>query len=291
MQSYIFQKKTSILESLQSSSHFNPRVNVSKGILSQLVTGLSFTFVFYIALLYGIADLDAVFRAPWTTFPLAAIYAQATSSTPATAALLVIFFLDIFITIPGSWTAGRMLWTLGRDDATPYPKFVGAISPRWRNPFNARIVCAAVGTVLTCIYIASATAFNAFVGLFIIFTTISYLAALLPHLLTRRRHILPGPFYMRGAKGDIIVSVACMYILVFNVPYMYPSTCPVASPEGMNWASVMFGGITACLTGWYWWKRKRGYVGPRVELPGKDAVDVGRFGLDVKVKERRTEES
>ncbi|SMR53165.1 unnamed protein product [Zymoseptoria tritici ST99CH_1A5] len=101
--------------------------------------------------------------------------------------------------------------------------------------------------------------------------------------------VLPGPFYMRGVKGDAIITVACAYILVFNALYMFPSTYPVASPEGMNWASVMFVGITACLTGWSWWKRKRGYVGPRVELQGNDAVNVGRIGLDVQVKGRRTE--
>jgi hypothetical protein len=266
-----------------------PRINVPKGIFSQLLTGFTFAFAFYIALLYAITDLDVIFNSPLITFPLANIYFQATFSVPATTALLVIFTIDIFVTIPGAWmTAGRMLWTLARDDATPFPATISAISPRWRNPFNAQVVCAVLATVLTGIYIGSATAFNAFVGLFIIFTTMSYLAALLPHILTRRKHILPGPFYTRGVKGYIIIGIACMYIIVFNVLYMFPYTYHVANPSSMNWASVMFTGITVCLAAGYWWKtRWGGYVGPRVELNGNNEVTVGRVGLDREVKDKR----
>src|SRR2546423_5450072 len=69
----------------------------------------------------------------------------------------------------------QMLWTLARDDATPFSGIVGRVSPTHRNPFNATFVCGCCCTILGCIYIASQTAFNAFVASFAILTTMSYL--------------------------------------------------------------------------------------------------------------------
>ena len=45
-------------------------------------------------------------------------------------------------------TAGRTLWTLGRDGATPFPKFVGAVPPKFGMPFNATIICGCLVTAL-----------------------------------------------------------------------------------------------------------------------------------------------
>ena len=110
-------------------------------------------------------DLDAVYSTNITSLPLAAMFQQATRSNGLTFALLFIYFIDILFTVPGAWiTAGRMLWTLGRDDATPCTNFIRKVSPRFKNPFNAQILCAIGGTILGAIYVGSATAFNAFVG-------------------------------------------------------------------------------------------------------------------------------
>jgi hypothetical protein len=38
-----------------------------------------------------------------------------------------------------------------------------------------------------------------FVSVFAILTTMSYLAAISPHILSRRKHVNPGPFWMPGA--------------------------------------------------------------------------------------------
>lgn len=122
------------------------------------------------------------------------MYQQATRSNAGTMGLLFIFLLDFLVAIPGAYVVcGRMLWTLARDDATPASGWLRHVSARWRNPLNAQIVCGICVTILGCIYIASDTAFNAFVGTFAILTTLSYLSAILPHLLTARKYVRPGP--------------------------------------------------------------------------------------------------
>lgn len=108
--------------------------------------------------------------------------------------LLFIFLLDFLVAIPGAYVVcGRMLWTIARDDATPASGWLRHVSGRWRNPLQAQFVCGCCVTVLGCIYIASDRAFNAFVGTFAILTTLSYLTAILPHLLTGRKNVRPGP--------------------------------------------------------------------------------------------------
>jgi choline transport protein len=122
------------------------------------------------------------------------MYQQATRSNAATMGLLFIFLLDFLVAIPGAYVVcGRMLWTLARDDATPASSWLRHVSARWRNPLQAQIVCGCCVTVLGCIYIASDRAFNAFVGTFAILTTLSYLTAILPHLLSARKYVRPGP--------------------------------------------------------------------------------------------------
>ncbi|KAG0646544.1 Choline transport [Hyphodiscus hymeniophilus] len=251
----------------------DPKRNIPKGIAAQLITGFATTWTFYIALCYAISNIDDIFSSPINELPLAAIYYQATgNSTPATTALLIIFLINNIVTIPGAYiTAGRMLWTMARDDAVPFSPFIAKVSPRFRNPFNATLIVGFTCTILGVIYIGSAVAFNAFIGVFVILTTMSYLAAILPHLLSGRRFVKPGPFWMPGLLGYIVSGVACAYIIVFNILYMFPYSMPV-SAETMNYSCVMAGGTTILASAWYLWKRNHGYIGPRVLLEASNEV-------------------
>lgn len=130
------------------------------------------------------------------------MFQQATRSTAGTMGLLLLPLINVTVALPAGYiVSGRMLWALARDSATPASPWVRRVSPRWRNPFNAQLICGACVTVLGVINIGSATAFNAFVGTFAILNTISYLSAIRPHLLSGRRNVIPGPFWMPEAVG------------------------------------------------------------------------------------------
>ena len=106
-----------------------------------------FTGLFYIiAIMYAINDFDALFESP---FPIAEIYLQATGSSSGAIGLLCLVLFCITVCMIGVYiTAGRTLWALGRDKATPFPRFVSAVSPKLGMPFNATIICACLVTVL-----------------------------------------------------------------------------------------------------------------------------------------------
>ncbi|KAF2493840.1 amino acid transporter [Lophium mytilinum] len=240
----------------------HPRVNIPKAIAAQMVVGLVTAFFYMIAIFYAIGDLDSILSAPYT-FPLAEVYRQATTTRGGSLGLLLVIFFPTMCTCIGTYiTSGRMLWTLARDDATPFSGFVGRISPTHKNPFNATLVCGCICTVLGCIYVGNSTAFNAFVGSFVVLSTLSYLAAILPHALTRRANVVPGPFWMPDSVAYVVLGVASAYIVVFVVIFCFPYSLPV-SAVSMNYSCLITGGVTIFVGLWWIWKSKRGYVGPK----------------------------
>lgn len=124
----------------------NPQSNIPKAIGWQMGIGFVTGFLYLIAVLYAINDYDALFE---SAFPIAEIYRQATGSSAGAIGLLCLLLFCITLNVVGVYiTAGRTLWTLARDRATPCPNFLSKINHRLGMPFNATIVCAVFATVL-----------------------------------------------------------------------------------------------------------------------------------------------
>ena len=239
-----------------------PEINVPKAIAAQMSIGFLTALFYMIAIFFAISDLSAVL-AGTSSLPVAEIYHQATGSSAGTVGLLFLILVPIICTVIGCYiTAGRTFWTLARDGATPFSQTFGKVSGTWRNPFNATLLCGGGCTILGCIYVGSATAFNAFVGSFVVLSSLSYLTAIGPHLLTRRSNITPGPFWMKGAWGHVVNGISCLYIIVFIVIFCFPYALPVDA-SSMNYSSLITGGLTIFVGLWWLWRGGRGYKGPK----------------------------
>lgn len=242
-----------------------PRVNIPKAILAQYIVGFLTAFFYVITIFYSVNDLDSLFSNPWP-FPLAELYRQSTNSFAGSLGLLIVIHLPTFCTNVGTYiTSGRMLWTLGRDSATPFSSWIGAVHATQQNPFNATLACAVANSVLGAIYVGNSTAFAAFVGSFIVMSSCSYLAFILPNILSRRRHVVKGPFTMPAPVFYVVACVASAYMLVWIVIYCFPYAVPFDATT-MNYSCVIVGGLTIFQAVWYFVIRKRGYQGPRVML-------------------------
>ncbi|KAJ5826659.1 SNF2-related protein [Penicillium robsamsonii] len=252
-----------------------PSRNIPKAILAQMGVGFITGICYMVAIFYSINDLDGV-RDPNTFFPLAEIYRQATGSHGGALGLLVVAFLPTFVTACGCYiTAGRTLWTISRDGATPFAGWLGQISPKFKNPFNATLACSGVITVLACIYLGSTTAFSAFVGCFVQLSSLSYFMAIFPHILTRRSSFVPGYFFMNNKIGYVVNSLSCAYIIVFAIIFCFPYALPTDAAS-MNYASLMTGGLSIFVTVW-WFVHQGSYVGPKhVPLTDKALADDAR---------------
>lgn len=247
-----------------------PSRNVPKAILAQMGVGFITGLLYMIAVFYAIQDVDSLSLPRFLEFPLPAIYSQATGSDAGGLGLLVVAFIPTLITATGCYiTAGRTLWTISRDRATPFPNWLGRINSKFQNPFNATLVCGCVVTILACIYMGSSTAFNAFVGCFVQLSSLSYFMAIFPHILTRRSSFVPGFFYMSNQIGYAINVLACIYILAFVVIFCFPFSLPTTAAD-MNYASLMTGGLTI-LVGIWWFVRQGSYEGPK-NIPLTDKI-------------------
>ncbi|CAK3985844.1 Choline transport [Lecanosticta acicola] len=240
----------------------NPKVDLPKAVFAQVGLGFVTAFVFAITLFYGINDLDAVVNSNGS-FPLAEAYAQATGSRGATFGLLLIVFLSIMLCAVGTvLMLGRLWWVLARDNATPFPAFFSQVNEKLSCPVQATILCSILTTGFGAIQLGSSKAFTDLVGSFIILTSTSYLLAILPHVLTKRQNVPPGPFWM-GFTGYIVNGAACALIVFFNIFFCWPYAYPV-TVSGMNYNSVILVGVVVLTIFWWIVHGLRKYPGPKL---------------------------
>lgn len=237
----------------------NPGRNVPLAIAMQVSIGFVTGFAYLVAILYSINDYDALFQ---SQYPIAEIYRQATGSNSGSCALLSMILIAISFTVLGLHiTCGRTLWALARDGATPMQNKLTQISPKQHVPIYTTVISAVLTTVLGAIYVGSTTAFNAFCSGFILLSSSSFIACILPNILTGRKNIQYGPFKLKGALGFIINGVSCLYLLVFSVIYTFPPSLPTDAST-MNYSSLIWGGLTIFVAILWIVKSRSGYHGP-----------------------------
>lgn len=228
----------------------------------QITIGFATGFCYLVAMFYAVNDLPKIMNTA-SICPLGDIYLQATGSRAGAVGLLVLSICPIFCATIGCYiTSGRTIYTLGRDNATPFASHLGAVSARWRSPAWATFACGVFTTCTGAIYVGSLTAFNAFIDSFVLMTTLSYLLSILPHLLTGRKNIQPGPFWL-GKFGPAINTIACCYITVSFVIYCFPYSVPTGA-DSMNYTSVITVGLTILVGIWWLMHGMGNYKGPEM---------------------------
>lgn len=238
-----------------------PELKVSQGIMLQMATAFFGAFIYLIALFYGISNLGDIFSGNVTYFPTANIYLQATGSTAGAVGLIAVLFIVTFPTLIGVFvTGGRMWWTLARDNALPFSPFFAQVNPKLETPAHATVLMSGIVTLLGCIYVGSTTAFQALVSSFVVLSTLSYVGAIMPHVLTKRKNIVPGPFWM-GNFGYAVNIISLIWILVTNVFFMFPFVLPV-TVQNMNYTVVITVGIMTIVACWWVVSANKNYRGP-----------------------------
>lgn len=237
----------------------DPSRNVPIAMSFQVSIGFITGLAYLITIMYAINDFDALFTSP---YPIAEIYKQGTGSAAGAIGLLFLVLVCISICVIGLYiTCGRTLWTLARDGATPLPKQLSKIHPKLNMPLTTTLLTAVLVTILGCIYVGSTTAFNAFVGSFVIMSSSSYIAAILPHLLTGRKNIIFGKFRL-GPLGFFLNFISCSYMIVWFVIYCFPFALPV-NATSMNYACLIWGALTISIMLWWFLGARKGYEGPK----------------------------
>lgn len=246
----------------------------------QMLTAFATSFVYLIALFYSIQDLDAVFGTSISYFPTAEIYRQATGSEAGAIGLIAVLFLATFPTLIGTFvTGGRMWWSLARDGATPFSSYFAQVHPTLNCPVRATVAMSGLVTCLGCIYVGSTTAFQALISSFIVLSTLSYFGAILPHVLTGRRNIVPGPFYMGKSLGMAVNIGSLLYILVTVVFFCFPLVMP-ATAQNMNYTSVITVGLMTLTAVWWFFRGRSEYRGPHYSFEAAERLTFMQAGKE-----------
>ncbi|KAJ6017764.1 hypothetical protein N7451_001143 [Penicillium sp. IBT 35674x] len=257
-----------------------PESRVPTGIMLQMLTAFTTSFVYLIALFYSIQDLDAVYTSSIGFFPTAEIYRQATGSNAGAIGLIAVLFLATFPTLIGTFvTGGRMWWSLARDNATPFASYFAQIHPTLDCPVRATVAMSGLVTCLGCIYVGSTTAFQALISSFIVLSSLSYLGAILPHVLSGRRNMVPGPFYMGQKLGMAVNITALLYIMVTVVFFCFPLVLP-ATVKNMNYTSVIIVGLMALTAMWWLFRGRREYQGPQYSFEAAERLTAFQSGKE-----------
>lgn len=257
-----------------------PEVKVPQGIMLQMLTAFTTSFVYLIALFYSIQDLDAVYASNIGFFPTAEIYRQATGSNAGAIGLIAVLFLATFPTLIGTFvTGGRMWWSLARDNATPFANYFAQVHPKLNCPVRATVAMSGLVTCLGCIYVGSTTAFQGLISSFITLSSLSYFGAILPHVLSSRRHMVPGPFYMGQRLGMAVNIVALVYIMVTVVFFCFPFVMP-ATVQNMNYTSVITVGLMVLVGLWWAFRGHREYRGPQYSFEAAERLSALQAGKE-----------
>lgn len=208
--------------------------------MASFITG----FLYLVTLFYCVPDIASITTST-SIFPLAQLYLRATN-TPTALGLLVLAMLPTFIGATGALgVAGRQGWALATEDAIPFSRCFGRLDTM-KSPFNASLLASIACILLGCLYLAAEEAFNTITGSFVIFISLSYLAPLLPYLVSGRTTVTPGYFWVPGTLGIVVCALACGYLTTFSVIFCFPQR--VQGAENFNYASVVVGAWTLIAT-------------------------------------------
>ncbi|KAL8935035.1 MAG: hypothetical protein Q9211_004917 [Gyalolechia sp. 1 TL-2023] len=237
-----------------------PATQVPKAMVGTIVLNTIAGLVFLIPLVFVLpnqADLAALVSAQ----PTPVIIKSAIGSTGGTIALLIpLLVLALFCGIGCTTASSRCTWAFARDGAIPGSRWWKQVNEKLDVPLNAMMMIMVVELALGLIYFGSSAAFNAFSGVGVICLTLSYASPILANLITGRKQVVDGNFYL-GKLGWFCNVVSIGWSALALPLFCMPTAIPV-DKEYMNYASVVFFAFFVVATAWYFVWGKKNYRGP-----------------------------
>lgn len=175
-----------------------PATQVPKAMVGALVMNMICGFIYIVPLMFVLPPILDVIA---TSQPLPLILSSAIGNQGGAFALTIpIIVLGILCGTCCTTACSRCTWAFARDGAIPGSKWWKIVNRRLDVPLNAMLLCAVIEIALGCIYFGSTAAFNAFIGVGVIFLTLSYVSPIVVSLLGGRKHLKMGSWNF-GAFG------------------------------------------------------------------------------------------
>lgn len=224
---------------------------VPRAMVMAVVVSFFTTFIFIIALLFGIQDLNAVINTP-TGFPLVEIFNQATGSKAGATCLCAILIVAQSNTNVGLMTeASRSVYAFARDGAFPLGvnKWLMYVSPAMDLPLYSMLLVSAIATGLVCILFGSTTAFSTVISISSTGLYTSYFLCILVCAIFNKKK---AKGYYNFGNFAIYLQILALAYLTFTLVFMFFPTASTVDANTMNYDCVAFGIVIAlALISWF----------------------------------------
>ncbi len=169
-----------------------PATQVPKAMVGTIILNMICGFIFLVPLMFVLPDIAEVVASGQ---PLPAILKSAIGNDGGAFALTIpIIVIGILCGTGCTTAASRCTWAFARDGAIPGSKYWKEVNTRLDMPFNAMMLSMVIQIALGCIYFGSTAAFNAFIGVGVIFLTLAYVSPVVVLVLQRRRALSMGVY-------------------------------------------------------------------------------------------------
>jgi len=237
-----------------------PSIQVPKAMVATIFINTLAGLMFLIPLVFVLPDITMLINLP-SAQPVPSILKSAIGSSGGAIGLLIPLMVLALICGIGCTTAtSRCTWAFARDGAIPGSKLWTKVNTKLDVPLNAMMLSMAVQILLGVIYFGSPAAFNAFSGVGVICLTTSYATPIAISLLMGRKKVKEGRFYL-GSLGTFCNFVSVAWSALAIPLFCMPSSVP-ATAKTVNYAPVVFVGMTVISGAWYMAWGHKNYAGP-----------------------------
>lgn len=239
----------------------NPSVTAPFAIVFAPIIGGITGFLFLVALLFQVSDINAAQSA------YLALSQITQSSAGKAGGVILTMFIAIGLVV-GTWlditTCSRLTYALARDNGYIFSTFFNSVNDNWKVPVRSVWVSTLVISAIGAIYLGSVSAYNSIIGGTVIFINWSYSIPVIMLLIFGRNKLGPRPFSL-GRYGYVINLFGIMYALFTSALNFFPLSIPV-SVNSMNYVCIAVGGIYFLLICyWFSWAKYK-FMAPKVEI-------------------------
>jgi choline transport protein len=244
-----------------------PTVDAPQAMVAAVVVGGVTGIFFIIVLLFCFVDMDVLLTSP-TQSPLTEMIHQATGSRAAATVLSVAVAFCFVNGANGCVSSGsRLLWSMARDNGTPFSRYLSHIHPKLNVPVRAILVQATFNLLFGLIYLGPEVAFNAYIASCTLFLNLSYAAPIVILLIRGRKTIFtktPDFNLGQGIFGYVVNYTAVLFVLVTSIFYCFPPAIPVDAST-MNYVIAVIGIFIIFLLV-LWIIKRKAYSGPKFDV-------------------------
>ncbi|PYH76870.1 GABA permease [Aspergillus uvarum CBS 121591] len=244
-----------------------PTTTVPYCMLGSLAINGILGFVFLVTFLFCMEDMESALETA-TGYPIIEIFRSTTRSSAASCVMTAVFIITAWLaTIALLASTSRMVWSLARDKALPFPAYLSHVDDHTHLPTRSILATTGLLVLFGLINIGSTTAFNAILSLAVLELHVSYVVPIIFFLWHRNclpQSLQTGPWSL--GRGEIIVNIVAIVYLCFTSIFMvFPAYRPV-TPSNMNYAPLIFGAVLLWSGGFWLWRGRKEYDGPVVVL-------------------------